>query len=199
MSPIYLFHNLNMASDDKSNQAASEPNGEQKHSEGEESTIFTKAVDELTAEEIAQLQKEGSGFKRDYAALKSDYDKQAHKAKAEKPVKKSDESDASDEEFQLWVTENAPTLKMVKEEYRTYRQRGYSRDDALYLARRDKGLIKEPDGEAERQRKTASEGQDDLRKPKAKPQKPKNFMGTQEDYERIEADKEAERNALRGK
>ena len=109
------------------------------------------------------------------------------------PVKKEKKSkvEGLSEDDVIWLNANASDLKMCPDEYKAYREKGYEKDDALHCAKRDKGLLKVSEAKS-----TSSEGQDETRKGKPKAKKPTNFIGDQEQYDRIQAKKAEEKKAL---
>lgn len=158
-----------MASDEQSNQAASESAtaDEQKNSETTETQ-----TGESGTEDIEQLRSERNALKRDYAALKTDYDKNAHKAKESKSAK-SEPEDSDD--VMTWMTLNADNLKLVPKEFQEeltfYKSHKIPvtneiRDRALRDARARKGVR---NTEAERQASTSTETQGEMRKTTSNP------------------------------
>jgi hypothetical protein len=180
-----------MASEETLEPATQEPEGEPETPEQQESE-----QDEPEAEDIEQVRAERDAYKRDYAALKKDYDEKAHDAK--KPKKVAAQSAAASEDDTLWVVENAADLKMAGAEYKAYRAKGYDREDALYLARRDKGLIKSKSKEAERQADTSQPVQGELRNAPKGSKIPANIKKlrpdmTEEQYAQYKAEIDARR------
>lgn len=72
------------------------------------------------------------------------------KTKESKPSKQ-----AVSESEMLWLIKNATVLDVVNDEYQAYRAKGYDRDDALYLAKRDRKMI---GGTSEAQQQAANSG-----------------------------------------
>lgn len=101
-------------------------------------------------------------------------DKDAHIARLETekremaPKKTPKPAGTVSEDDALWIVENADALKMCKPEYQAYISKGYSRQDALRLAKLDKGLIKSDNGEAKRQVETTTPVQGEHRATKSK-------------------------------
>lgn len=179
-----------MASVDETNQAAPEPTGEPETPKTEE------PQGKPESEEIEHLRKENADLKRDYAALKTDYDKNARKSKSEKSEK------APSEEETLWLVENADSLKMCRAEYQAYRAKGYAKEDSLRLAKLDKGLVKSENPEASRQAETSSPVQGEHRastKSEAIPEGVKKVAPnmTPEQYRAYKEEIEARKKALR--
>jgi hypothetical protein len=56
----------------------------------------------------------------------------------------------------LWLIEHASEVKLVTDEFKTYKSKGYSKEDALRLAKLDKGLIAQSKAENARQESTAA-------------------------------------------
>lgn len=65
-------------------------------------------------------------------------------------------AEAPSEDETLWLIENAAEVKLVKDEFASYKAKGYSKDDALRLAKLDKGLISGSKAENIRQAATAT-------------------------------------------
>lgn len=150
------------------NQAASE--SEQDEQQAPEETETQEGESE--SEDIEQVRSERDAYKRDYAALKKDYDKNAAQAK------KSKSSPSEDQDMVItWMSLNSDSLKMVAKEYQEelqfYKNHNIPvtneiRDRALREAKNRKGLIKAKSNEAERQAATAEPTQGEHRATKPK-------------------------------
>lgn len=139
-----------MASDEQSNQAAPESLTDEQVAPSTAETL----PGESAKEDIEQLKAERDQYKRDYAALKKDYDKNARESKSDKKMP---------EDETLWYIENAGDLRLVRAEYEKNLSELTSlgakatialRQKALALAKAEKGVTSNP--EIERQASTAS-------------------------------------------
>lgn len=78
------------------------------------------------------------------------------KANIEKKEAQKASENSVPQEDTLWLIENAADLKLVKNEFASYKAKGYSQDDALRLAKLDKGLLSGSKAENARQAATAT-------------------------------------------
>ena len=97
-------------------------------------------------------------WKAEYARLREDYNAKANKLKEFEKLSKPEEpkKEKAPEGDTLWLIENAGDLKLVKEEFAAYKAKGYSPDDALRLAKLDKGIVSTSQSEAMRQAQSAT-------------------------------------------
>lgn len=83
-------------------------------------------------------------------------DKDSHITKLEEKLRKTPKEAKAPEDDTLWLIDNANDIKLVKEEFAAYKAKGYDRDDALRLAKLDKGITSQSTSELSRQAGTSS-------------------------------------------
>lgn len=93
-----------------------------------------------TTPEKTSKEQPDTDWKQRYSDLRKDYDRISSDTKPEKVEEpKKDSKDPNDDT--LWLIDHAAELKIVKEEFSGYAKKGYSREDALRLAKLDKGVV----------------------------------------------------------